>query len=234
VQCSFFEQFFGEMRDGETEIAGVVGRFCGFSLPEFWRNANMPENFSENLARKVQSERTQKTAERYALLRTIAERENEREVVRRDMEIQGLKAEEYAKEVGRMKRELEILIDRLVKKNRFIRSIRDKLEQAMKLANGESRRAVHAVIELLEARASDEEERSAVILQMQAVILQMQAVCGDFIRRLQTARPEINDNEAKICALLLMKLSSPKIALTLGMSDRTVEKYRSNIRKKLG
>jgi DNA-binding CsgD family transcriptional regulator len=126
-----------------------------------------------------------------------------------------------------MKKELEELIERLVRKSQFIRSISGKLEYAMSLTNGESRRAVYSVIELLDERVGDEEDRIVVLLQLRAVY-------GAFMSRLESVYKELNDGEIKTCALMMMQLSTSKIAITLGVSERTVEKYRSTIRKKLG
>jgi hypothetical protein len=55
------------------------------------------------------------------------------------------------------------LIERLVRKSQFIRSISGKLEYAMSLTNGESRRAVYSVIELLDERVGDEEESHSCV-----------------------------------------------------------------------
>ncbi|MFN8360089.1 MAG: tetratricopeptide repeat protein [Candidatus Kapaibacterium sp.] len=175
----------------------------------------------------VLSEEAKKSAERFDLMQKIAEKERARELAVRDMEIERLKAEELATELRLMKKDLEGFIERLVQKNQFIRSISTKLEEAMALTNGESRRAVYRVMELLDERAGDEEDRIVVMMQLRAVY-------GGFMERLKAAYPALSDGELKTCALLQMNLSSPKIAITLGISDRTVEKYRSTIRKKLG
>ncbi len=175
----------------------------------------------------VLSEEAKKSAERFDLMQKIAEKERARELAVRDMEIERLKSEELATELRLMKKDLEGFIERLVQKNQFIRSISTKLEEAMALTNGESRRAVYRVMELLDERAGDEEDRIVVMMQLRAVY-------GGFMERLKVAYPALSDGELKTCALLQMNLTSPKIAITLGISDRTVEKYRSTIRKKLG
>ena len=179
------------------------------------------------LEKEVQSLEVKKQADRFDLLRQIMEKEKARAIAERDGEIQRLKAEELARNIALMKKELEELIERLVRKSQFIRSISGKLEYAMSLTNGESRRAVYSVIELLDERVGDEEDRIVVLLQLRAVY-------GEFMSRLESLYKELNDGEIKTCALMMMQLSTSKIAITLGVSERTVEKYRSTIRKKLG
>lgn len=57
---------------------------------------------------------------------------------------------------------------------------------------------------------------------------------GQFSQKLKAIYPGITATEIKICSLLRMNLSTREIARTLSISERTVEKHRSNIRKKYG
>lgn len=203
------------------------------SLADLYKQEKQWENYSHHieqyhfLEKEVQSIEVKKQADRFDLVRQIMEKEKARAIAARDGEIQRLRAEELTRNIALMKKELEELIERLVRKSQFIRSISGKLEYAMSLTNGESRRAVYSVIELLDDRVGDEEDRIVVLLQLRAVY-------GDFMNRLSCYNKELNDGEIKTCALMLMHLSTSKIAITLGVSERTVEKYRSTIRKKLG
>ena len=203
------------------------------SLAELYKHEKEWEKYSyhieqyHSLEKEVQSLEVKKQADRFDLLRQIMEKEKARAIAERDGEIQRLKAEELARNIALMKKELEELIERLVRKSQFIRSISGKLEYAMSLTNGESRRAVYSVIELLDERVGDEEDRIVVLLQLRAVY-------GAFMSRLESVYKELNDEEIKTCALMMMQLSTSKIAITLGVSERTIEKYRSTIRKKLG
>lgn len=203
------------------------------SLADLYKGEQEWEKYSyhieqyHSLEKEVQSIEVKKQADRFDLVRQIMEKEKARAIAERDGEIQRLRAEELTRNIALMKKELEELIERLVRKSQFIRSISGKLEYAMSLTNGESRRAVYSVIELLDERVGDEEDRIVVLLQLRAVY-------GDFMSRLSSYNTELNDGEIKTCALMLMHLSTSKIAITLGVSERTVEKYRSTIRKKLG
>ncbi|MBK7985708.1 MAG: tetratricopeptide repeat protein [Ignavibacteria bacterium] len=207
--------------------------FLHNSIAKFYKHEKEWEKYSyhieqyHSLEKEVQSLEVKKQADRFDLLRQIMEKEKARAIAERDGEIQRLKAEELARNIALMKKELEELIERLVRKSQFIRSISGKLEYAMSLTNGESRRAVYSVIELLDERVGDEEDRIVVLLQLRAVY-------GEFMSRLESLYKELNDGEIKTCALMMMQLSTSKIAITLGVSERTVEKYRSTIRKKLG
>jgi tetratricopeptide (TPR) repeat protein/DNA-binding CsgD family transcriptional regulator len=55
----------------------------------------------------------------------------------------------------------------------------------------------------------------------------------DFFHRLSEHCPDLNETEKRICALLVLGLSSKEMASLLGVTYKTVDNYRSAIRKKL-
>lgn len=170
----------------------------------------------------------------FTLERQIAEKEQQRVLAEKESEIAQLYYEKQKQENELLKqdlmhkeRELTAMIERLVQKSQFITTISKKLEEIAELNRNESKREIYHLIEILESRSIDESERSVMFLQLQSVY-------GDFMKILGERYSSLQEKEIMTCALLKMKLPSSKIAIMLGVSDRSVEKYRGNIRKKLG
>lgn len=55
----------------------------------------------------------------------------------------------------------------------------------------------------------------------------------DFLTRLSRAYPELNTMECRVCAMLVIGLSSKEMATILNCSPGTLDNVRSRIRKKL-
>lgn len=170
----------------------------------------------------------------FTLERQIAEKEQQRVLAEKEAEIAQLHYEKQKQENELLKqdlmhkeRELTAMIERLVQKSQFITTISKKLEEIAELSRSESKREIYHLMEILESRSIDESERSVMFLQLQSVY-------GEFMKIIGERYSSLQEKEIITCALLKMKLPSSKIALMLGVSDRSVEKYRGNIRKKLG
>lgn len=198
-----------------------------YSNVQDWKSAFLYSEQYHSLYIRLNNEQSKKYADRINLERQLAQREKELALSIKDREIESLKSAELLREIEKNRQELQLLIQYLVKKDDFIRSVAAQLEQAMQLTNGESRRAVFSVIELISDRSADEEERATILLQLQTLY-------GPFMHTLQKKFPALNKAQIQTCALLLMELSTRDIAIILNVGERTVEKYRSDIRKKTG
>ena len=182
----------------------------------------------------MQTEKLKQSAEYLDLRQQKMEKEQQRVLAEKEAEIAQLHYEKQKQENELLKqdlmhkeRELTAMIERLVQKSQFITTISKKLEEIAELNRNESKREIYHLIEILESRSIDESERSVMFLQLQSVY-------GDFMKILGERYSSLQEKEIITCALLKMKLPSSKIALMLGVSDRSVEKYRGNIRKKIG
>jgi|GEM_PF-2597218 len=63
---------------------------------------------------------------------------------------------------------------------------------------------------------------------------QVDDVHGEFVRALAARNPTLTPTELKVCCLLRVNLSTKEIARLLGVGAKSVELYRSRIRRKLG
>jgi DNA-binding NarL/FixJ family response regulator len=63
--------------------------------------------------------------------------------------------------------------------------------------------------------------------------LWFQEVHKDFYRKLNDNFPDLTSREMKICAFLKLNLNTKEIASLTNLTVKTVEVYRSKIRKKL-
>ncbi len=65
------------------------------------------------------------------------------------------------------------------------------------------------------------------------VLFDFQNLHPNFIPKLKLNHPDLTQNETRLCALLILKLSSSEIADVLSVSDSAVSKSRQRLRKKL-
>ncbi len=62
---------------------------------------------------------------------------------------------------------------------------------------------------------------------------QFATVHPEFRAKLETTYPDLTPQEVKMCMLIHVNLKTPAVARLMCLSERTVEKHRENIRKKL-
>lgn len=65
------------------------------------------------------------------------------------------------------------------------------------------------------------------------VLLDFQNLYPEFISKIVIQHPDLTQNEIKICALLILKLSTNEISEVLSVSDSAISKNRQRLRKKL-
>jgi DNA-binding CsgD family transcriptional regulator len=150
------------------------------------------------------------------------------ELEKSEKEIMKLRNEKLQAEVEHKNTELASVAMHLVQKGELLTKIKEELvrmkngnsgDQASN--NGEFKKLIHTLNE--EDKMDKDWEQFAV---------HFDKVHSDFLRTLKAAYPNLSAHELKLCAYLLMNLSSKEIAQLMNISVRGVEISRYRLRKK--
>lgn len=116
------------------------------------------------------------------------------------------------------------------------KALRVVLEQRSRQAEELKQQVTTSVVKLLAPMIQQLRDRS--LPQQQAYIDAIESVLKEITAPFITAEPvesaQLTPRELEICAMIRANLQTKQIAETLALSPRTVEKFRQNIRKKLG
>lgn len=194
---------------------------------ERWKQAGELFEQCLELQRSVFSEKSQKDLMLFDLNQKVILAEQEKKLAEQEAEIHRLRTVELLQKNVLVQKELEATIEIIVQKNSLIKKINDTITDAVHLSAQQSRQTLYDLLDSLEAQHSAETERSRIQAQIKTAY-------NSFIQKLETDYPSLSETELKVCTLLSMGLSSSKIAITFGVSQRTIEKHRENIRKKIG
>lgn len=192
-----------------------------------WKEAGELFEQCLELQRIVFSEKSQKDLTLFDLKQKVILAEQEKKLAEHEAEIHRLRSVELLQKNVLVQKELEATIEIIVQKNSLIKKINDTITDAVHLSAQQSRQTLYDLLDSLEAQHSAETERSRIQAQIKTAY-------NSFIQKLETDYPSLSETELKVCTLLSMGLSSSKIAITFGVSQRTIEKHRENIRKKIG
>lgn len=149
------------------------------------------------------------------------------ELERSEKELVKLRNEKLETEIEFKNSELATTAMTLVQKKEFILKVKDELQRLQKSGND----TIDAVEIKKILRLLSEEKK--VNEEWEQFSAHFNNVHADFLTVVKERYPAINQQELKLCAYLIMNLSSKEIAQLLSISVRGVEISRYRLRKKL-
>ena len=184
---------------------------------------------------KLQEKRHLKNQEKELLLQRQKSAEEQRQLVyahqldleRSEKEVANLKNEKLEAEIEFKNSELASTAMNLVQRKEFMLKIKDELQVLIKSGKeGTQNVELKKILRLLTEDKKTNEE-------WEQFSIHFNKVHGDFLMAIKKKYPSINQQELKLCAYLIMNLSSKEIAQLMCISVRGVEISRYRLRKKL-
>lgn len=136
-------------------------------------------------------------------------------------------------EKGNLKQELDFRnkelathVMYLLKKNEFISSISEKLLNIKSLLNNEDKKWVQDIVREMESNIDN-----TVWGEFE---MRFQQVHEEFYARLKEHYPDLTPNEKKICAFLLLNMTTKDISSITFQSVKSIQVARTRLRKKMG
>ena len=169
---------------------------------------------------ELQREKNEEEQKRLTYLHQLELERAEKEVVK-------LKNEKLEADIEFKNSELASAAMNLVQKKEFILKVKDELQRLQKQGTGMVEATeIKKILRLLseEKKVNEEWEQFSI---------HFDKVHSDFLITLKDRYPAINQQELKLCAYLVMNLSSKEIAQLMAISVRGVEISRYRLRKKL-
>ncbi|WP_424492927.1 triple tyrosine motif-containing protein [Salinimicrobium sp. GXAS 041] len=149
---------------------------------------------------------------------------NQKELRMRNLEAEQkiikLQNEQLEKDVKSKNKELAVSTMSLIKKNEFLTSIKQKLQDS------ENSKEVKLVIDTID-RDINEEDNWNFFKEA------FNNADKDFFKKVKQLHPQLTSNDLKLCAYLRLNLSSKEIAPLLNISVKSVEIKRYRLRKKM-
>lgn len=146
------------------------------------------------------------------------------QVEQNEKEIMRLQNEALASEVNFKNRELAESTMHLVERSDALAKVREQLQRLVKAqpANTDVRKAINVVSEM--EKSNEDFGRFAT---------SFDEINNGFLLKLKQHYPSLTNNDLKLCAYLLLNMTSKEIAQLLKISTRGVEISRYRLRKKL-
>ena len=148
------------------------------------------------------------------------------ELEKSEKEIITLKNEKLQSEIEFKNKELTSVAMHLVQKGELLSKIKDQLTHLKKENLHDSSSDFKKIIHMM----AEENKRDR---DWEQFALHFDKTHSDFLKALKERYPNLSANELKLCAYLLMNLSSKEIAQLMNISVRGVEISRYRLRKKL-
>ncbi len=149
---------------------------------------------------------------------------NQKELERRELEekerIAKIQTEKLQNEIENKNRELAISTMSLVKKNKFLSSLKSQLRE---VPNKDSN--IKSVIKEIDNNINSEDD-------WKFFEDAFNNADRDFLKRIKTKHDSLTNNDLRLCAYLRLNLSSKEIAPLLNISVKSVEMKRYRLRKK--
>ena len=123
-------------------------------------------------------------------------------------------------------KELATHVMYLLSKNEFISSISEKLLNIKSLLNHEDKKWVQDIVREMESNVDN-----TVWGEFE---MRFQQVHEDFYARLKEHYPDLTPNEKKICAFLLLNMTTKDISSITFQSVKSIQVARTRLRKKMG
>ncbi|MES2267815.1 MAG: triple tyrosine motif-containing protein [Bacteroidota bacterium] len=168
----------------------------------------------------IQQQKNEEEQKQIAYLHQLELERSEKEVVK-------LKNDKLQSEIEFKTSELASAALNLVQKKEFILKVKDELQQLQKSGRDMVETAeIKKILRLLaeENKVNEEWEQFSI---------HFDKVHSNFLTVIKDRYPSINQQELKLCAYLIMNLSSKEIAQLMAISVRGVEISRYRLRKKL-
>lgn len=151
-------------------------------------------------------------------------KKNRKELERRELEkkerIAQIQTEKLQNEIENKNRELAISTMSLVKKNKFLSSLKSQLKE---VPNKD--RNIRSVIREIDQNINSEDD-------WKFFEDAFNNADKDFLKRIKSKHDSLTNNDLRLCAYLRLNLSSKEIAPLLNISVKSVEMKRYRLRKK--
>ena len=152
-------------------------------------------------------------------------KENKRKIKRKKIksqkEIVQIKNEKLRQEIEAKNRELAVSTMSIIKKNKFLNTVKDQL----KLAEKEPSK-IRSVIRTIDNNINNEDD-------WKFFEEAFNNADKNFLKKIKDLHSELTSNDLRLCAYLRLNLSSKEIAPLLNISVRSVEVKRYRLRKKM-
>ncbi len=158
--------------------------------------------------------------QRMQTLHQVEQSEREREIYR-------LKSEKLQAELEGQKKELTAKAMYLSQKNEALIRIKKELIRLTKSGAGHDKSSLKKIVGDIDDSMEDAQN-------WEAFEAQFHSVHPEFVKTLSAQYPKLSPTELKVCALIMLNLSSKESARILNVSARSLGEYRYRIRKKLG
>jgi ligand-binding sensor domain-containing protein/DNA-binding CsgD family transcriptional regulator len=168
----------------------------------------------------IQRQKNEEEQKQMAYLHQLELEISEKEVVK-------LKNEKLETEIEYKNNELASAAMSVVQKKEFLLKVKDELQRINK-----SGKEVVETVEIKKILRLLSEEKK-INEEWEQFSLHFNKVHADFLTVIKDRYPSINQQELKLCAYLIMNLSSKEIAQLMAISVRGVEISRYRLRKKL-
>lgn len=144
----------------------------------------------------------------------LKELENKQQLMR-------FRNDKLREDIENKNRELGISTMSLIKKNEFLSTLKNELEQVNDTNN------LKKVIRIIDRNLNNNDDWN---LFQEA----FNNADKDFLKKIKSLHPNLTSNDLRLCAYLRLNLSSKEIAPLLNISPRSVEVKRYRLRKKMG
>ena len=159
------------------------------------------------------------TAKQNRLL-SLEKKKLKRKKLKTQKELAQIKNEKLKSEIESKNRELAVATMSMIKKNKFLSTIKEQLSQL------DSNSSIKTVIKTIDKNISNEDDWKFF---QEA----FNNADKDFLKKVKVLHPELTANDLRLCAYLRLNLSSKEIAPLLNISVRSVEVKRYRLRKKM-
>lgn len=143
-----------------------------------------------------------------------------RKKLKTEKELIQVKNDKLKSEIEAKNRELAVATMSMIKKNKFLSTIKEQLSQI------DNTNHVKAVIKTIDKNISNEDD-------WKFFEEAFNNADKDFLKKIKDKHPELTANDLRLCAYLRLNLSSKEIAPLLNISVRSVEVKRYRLRKKM-
>jgi len=137
-----------------------------------------------------------------------------------------LEKNNLTKELDFRNKELATHVIYLLQKNKFIASISEKLLNIKTLLNNEDKKWVQDIVREMESNVDNTVWGEFEV--------RFQQVHEDFYARLNDHFPDLTPNEKKLCAFLLLNMTTKDISTITFQSAKSIQVARTRLRKKMG
>ncbi|NOR86456.1 MAG: hypothetical protein GQ527_02485, partial [Bacteroidales bacterium] len=137
-----------------------------------------------------------------------------------------LEKENISNVLDKKNRELTANVLNLIERNEFISKLSEKLQNHVDLKNSDNAAKIQDIIRSIDKDASNNLWKEFEIRYME--------VHKDFRKKLTSNYPQLTANERKLCAFMVLNMSTKEISSITYQSENSIKIARYRLRKKLG